>query len=88
MDYHGIAVPVRNRDDCLESVSHASKTHFRKAHWGKTEKTTAETSANVPESDVIEISEDGATVIEPEPAENFDGKGDVIAEARVELGFE
>ena len=29
----------------------------------KPEKMTAETSANVPESDVIEISEDGFTVI-------------------------
>lgn len=53
----------------------------------KPEKTAAEsdaiTSNVLSDSNTIEISEDGATVIEPEPAENFDGKGDVIAEAAV-----
>lgn len=53
----------------------------------KPEKTAAEsdaiTSNVISDSNTIEISEDGATVIEPEPAENFDGKGDVIAEAAV-----
>ena len=41
------------------------------------------TSNVLSDSNTIEISEDGFTVIEPEPAENFDGKGDVIAEAAV-----
>ena len=49
----------------------------------KPEKTAAESSEHVPESDVIEISEDGFTVIEPETAENSGGKEDVIAEAAV-----
>ena len=53
----------------------------------KPEKTVAEsdviTSNVLSDSNTIEISEDGFTVIEPEPAENFDGKGDVIAEAAV-----
>ena len=53
----------------------------------KPEKTAAESDAIISnvlsDSNTIEISEDGFTVIEPEPAENFDGKGDVIAEAAV-----
>ena len=53
----------------------------------KPEKTAAEsdTTASNPLNDAgtIEISEDGFTVIEPEPAENSGGKEDVIAEAAV-----
>lgn len=53
----------------------------------KPEKTVAEsdaiTSNVLSDSSTIEISEDGFTVIEPEPAENFDGKEDVITEAAV-----
>ena len=53
----------------------------------KPEKTAAASdaiTANVlSDSNTIEISEDGATVIEPEPAENSGGKEDVIAEAAV-----
>ena len=53
----------------------------------KPEKTVAEsdaiTSNVLSDSNTIEISEDGATVIEPEPAENSGGKEDVIAEAAV-----
>ena len=53
----------------------------------KPEKTAAEsdaiTSNVLSDSNTIEISEDGATVIEPEPAENSGGKEDVIAEAAV-----
>ena len=49
----------------------------------KPEKTAAESSEHVPESDVIEISEDGFTVIEPETAENSGGKEDPLAEAAV-----
>ena len=53
----------------------------------KPEKTAAEsdaiTSKVLSDSNTIEISEDGATVIEPEPAENSGGKEDVIAEAAV-----
>ena len=53
----------------------------------KPEKTAAESDAAVSnilsDSNTIEISEDGITVIEPEPAENSGGKEDVIAEAAV-----
>ena len=49
----------------------------------KPEKMTAETSANVPESDVIEISEDGFTVIEPETTEESGGKEEKLSEAAV-----
>ena len=53
----------------------------------KPEKTAAEsdaiTSNVLSDSNTIEISEDGATVIEPEPAENSGGKENVIAEAAV-----
>ena len=53
----------------------------------KPEKTAAEfdaiTSNVLSDSNTIEISEDGATVIEPETAENSGGKEDVIAEAAV-----
>ena len=53
----------------------------------KPEKTAAEsdaiTSKVLSDSNTIEISEDGATVIEPETAENSGGKEDVIAEAAV-----
>lgn len=53
----------------------------------KPEKTAAESDATVSnilsDSNTIEISEDGFTVIEPETAENSGGKEDVIAEAAV-----
>ncbi len=53
----------------------------------KPEKTAAEsdaiTSNVISDSNTIEISEDGATVIEPEAVKNSGGKGDVIAEAAV-----
>lgn len=53
----------------------------------KPEKTAAEsdaiTSNVLSDSNTIEISEDGFTVIEPEPAENSGGKEDLIAEAAV-----
>ena len=53
----------------------------------KPEKTAAEsdaiTSNVLSDSNTIEISDDGFTVIEPEPAENYGGKEDVIAEAAV-----
>lgn len=53
----------------------------------KPEKTAAEsdaiTSNVISDSNTIEISEDGFTVIEPETAENSGGKEDVIAEAAV-----
>ena len=53
----------------------------------KPEKPAAEsdaiTSNVLSDSNTIEISEDGATVIEPETAENSGGKEDVIAEAAV-----
>ena len=53
----------------------------------KPEKTAAEsdaiTSNVLSDSNTIEISEDGTTVIEPETAENSGGKENVIAEAAV-----
>ena len=53
----------------------------------KPEKTAAEsdaiTSKVLSDSNTIEISEDGITVIEPETAENFGGKEDPLAEATV-----
>ena len=53
----------------------------------KPEKTAAEsdaiTSKVLSDSNTIEISEDGATVIEPEAVKNSGGKEDVIAEAAV-----
>lgn len=53
----------------------------------KPEKTAAEsdaiTSNVISDSNTIEISEDGATVIEPEAVKNSGGKEDVITEAAV-----
>ena len=49
----------------------------------KPEKATAEFSVNVSEFDVIEISEDGFTVIEPETTEESGGKDEKLSEAAV-----
>ena len=49
----------------------------------KPEKATADFSVNVSEFDVIEISEDGFTVIEPETTEESGGKDEKLSEAAV-----